>query len=241
MVPSQPQTPCRCGHFILISAGFIKNFVAFILCAPQGLWYFQLLCNVSVVTRFMCVFFVRLTTMDFNRPVLHILYAQGPLWFRSRSGNISLYWTAFFVTGLALNGSIVWTIIFKNWGVFFFYSWMAHYCLCKVNRAESSSTPLELRPVSHTTIEYPNCLSCSVMQRLSWPCLALQTVEHYVLCPTLSCSLCSTPGHASQLRDVFNNHRIFWVFRQSVIVPFSSRIIFVLLIYLTLRYLVQLC
>jgi len=76
------------------------------------------------------------------------------------------------------------------------------------------------------------------MHGLSPTCLTLQTVEHYVFYPTLKCSAYYTPGHASQLTDAFNNRRIFWIFRQSIIVHFSSKLIFVLPIYLTLRYLV---
>jgi hypothetical protein len=68
---------------------FRQNFVAIIVRALQGQWYFQLLRNISFITRFMCVFVVHLTTLDFNRPVLHILFAQGPLRVRSGSGNIS--------------------------------------------------------------------------------------------------------------------------------------------------------
>jgi len=33
--------------------------------------------------------------------------------------------------------------------------------------------------------------------------LALQTVEHYVLYPTLRCSACYIPGRTSQFKDVF--------------------------------------
>jgi hypothetical protein len=40
------------------------------------------------------------------------------------------------------------------------------------------------------------------MQSLRPSCLALQTVEHYVLYPTLSCSACYTPGHACQFKDI---------------------------------------
>ena len=55
---------------------FRHNFFAIILCAPQGQWLFKVLCSVSVFTTFIFVLFVHLTTLDFNRLVLHILYAQ---------------------------------------------------------------------------------------------------------------------------------------------------------------------
>ena len=128
---STPSDLLTCGHittsdavpvspFSLYFCRFRKNFVAIIVFAPQGRWCFHLLRNVSVVTRLMCLFIEHLTTLNFNRPILHILYAQSPIRVRSRLGKIAWYWTALFVTGLDLNGSLVWTIIFKSWVVFFF-------------------------------------------------------------------------------------------------------------------------
>jgi len=73
------------------------------------------------------------------------------------------------------------------------------------------------------------------MKSLTPPCLARKTAENYVLYPTLRCSACYKPSHASQHKNVFDSHQIF---RQRVIVQFSSKLIFVLPIYLTLLYLV---
>jgi len=106
----------------------------------------------------------------------------------------------------------------------FFGSWPAQYSPCSVSRGESFSAALVLRPISNTLLWNSLIVNVVDLCRVWSPSfMALQTVEHYVLYPTLSCSACYTPGHASYLTNVFNTHRIFWIFRHSVTVPFCNK------------------
>jgi hypothetical protein len=144
VVPSQLQTPCLCGHFLLILQVWLK-FVAFILFVPQGRWSSQLLRNVSVVTRFcVCLWSTWQHWITIGplftlcRLTVHLGSAHGK----------GIY--------LDIEQHCSWMYLPKTYRLIdhsyskvkrFFGLWPAHYWPCMIRRCETSSTALGLRPI----------------------------------------------------------------------------------------------